>query len=261
MLHGRNEVGGVRAIDFRDVRSGRADARSVLAEGGGALTVRDFPTEDNAELIAFASQFGDLTAPGRLHDHPMEDDVVYRVEVVGDGLRTDDGSIVHSTAAARFPCHTDGFGSRSPPAVVLLLCVRPDRTGGRSLLTRVDEVVARLEAADVERLLTPAFFNGIEQVSLLNRRQGEGWTARFNLADLKYCDERAGEFAVDRASLDAAQRFGEISEALGEASSFRLRHGDCLVLDNSVMLHGRTAVSKTSRRLLKRVRAYERRPS
>jgi alpha-ketoglutarate-dependent taurine dioxygenase len=248
----------LRAAALQGVPGSVREVQSRLH--GGALLIENFPVEDNAPLVALAKGFGSVIPPGRLSNHPVEDDCVYRVECRGDGLRAEDGSIVHSTAPAMFSCHTDGFGSFTPPSVVMLLCVRPDPQGGDTMLVRVRQILDCLDAADIARLRRPIYPNGLGRVALLFDMADGRIGARFNLADLQFNAERS-DTVVDSACLDAAVRFAAAADHLALLSPFRLQAGDCLVLDNAVLLHGRTALPRDSRRLLKRIRIYGREAS
>ncbi len=216
-----------------------------------------FPTDGNSALIALANALGDIIPLGRLAQHPLEDDFVYRVECKDDGLVLSDGSLVHSTAPAAFACHTDGFGSGEPPQLVLLLCVRPDLDGGDTVLVRLDDVLPELSAQDINLLRQAVYPNGTTRVSILFDLENGKTGCRFNLKDLLFCVERVPG-GVDEPALEASQRFSDVAESLCQKAQFKLLKGDCLVIGNKKVLHGRTAISKDSGRLLKRVRVYNR---
>ena len=234
--------------DSEDLRKGFADA-------DGVLLIEGFPTESNTAFIKLARQFGDITQPGQLIDHPLEDGHVYNVECKADGLRMPNGYVVHSTSPAMFSCHTDGFGGVRVPSTVFLLCVRPDPNGGETLISFVDDIQQYLSESDVNLLLSPVYPNGMERIPLLHITSSGRIGARFNLADLTFYSERA-DLPLEKDYLDVAVRFGAIADDLALKTKFALRSGDCLIIDNTFVLHGRTAVPFGSQRLLKRLRTY-----
>lgn len=240
---------------------GRATARvaheieHALGGRDGVALVSGIPHEDgNGPLIDMARSLGTLLVAGtQIPGHPLEDGVVYRVEVRngGEGVLDEDRLVMFSTTSERFNCHTDGYHREEPPDYVAMLCVRADAEGGDSLVVHVDALVSRLSPAERELLREPVFPTTFGSAAVLTGTD-EQPQIRFNLREIARFSEQADERLTD-AHVAAARRLDELAAEECERRKLRLAPGDCLILDNKRVLHGRTELAGESRRLLKRL--------
>ncbi len=224
-----------------DVR--RTALRGVVNYGFTLL--RDTPTHEGT-VLAIARTFGFVreTNYGQLFD--------VRVEV--------DASNLAFTSAAIAP-HTDNPYRDPVPTMQLLHCVSNDVHGGQSGL--VDGFMAaallRQERPDYFEVLTNTavrFAWGDEQHSLSAERsmietdpRGHIRGVRFNnrsMQPLQFSAERISEY------YDAYRYFARIIERPDMMWHLRLDPGDCLIFDNTRLLHARRAFeeSGTGRRHL-----------
>ncbi|WP_336323746.1 TauD/TfdA family dioxygenase [Streptomyces lavendofoliae] len=165
--------------------------------------------------------------------------------------------------------HTDRGGPPGPPRLLGLLCVRQAAHGGASLLaggaTVHDRLLARHPAV-LGRLYRDFRFgrgDGFDRVHPVFERSAGEVLTRYNRYWIERGHREAGESlsAGDRTALDA---FDEILADPGTVLSIRLRPGDFLLLDNTAVLHGRTAFTDTSGDPLRRrclVRVWVDRPT
>jgi alpha-ketoglutarate-dependent taurine dioxygenase len=208
--------------------------------------------DDNAALRALGAQLGTASFHGARPGMPnVEGHGVSSIQALDRPVLDPAGRVVLSTSPATFRLHTDDTFSRTPARWVLMHCWYADPAGGDSLLAHVDDVLPRLPADMVRRLEAadfpspdgpaPVLFGGADVVRKV----------RFNHRDFVGYGERFGPaLAPDQLRcLDAVL-------LAAEAVSLRLRleTGDCLVVDNHRVLHGRTAFAAGSGRLLKRLR-------
>ena len=121
------------------------------------------------------------------------------------------------------------------------------------------DILGDLDAATIARLRVADFPSpyGLAPVlfPLPAQAAGEGgpWGIRFNLRDFVGYGERFGPLLSPaqhdalRAAMAAAER---------HAQRLMLEAGDCLVVDNHRVLHGRSAFTPGCGRLLKRLRVH-----
>jgi alpha-ketoglutarate-dependent taurine dioxygenase len=199
-------------------------------------------------LLDLAASFGRIKSHGpNLRDPVREGEAVGVITSLAQPVADRSGKTMLSTMAIDHHLHTDESFYAVPSRYVLLHCWRPDPAGGGvTLLTPVEDVLARLtpeERAGCARIRYR--WRGVESPILAAMPNGAPARVRFNLREAD-CLERP------RAAGDAlALRFAHAAEAA--ATELPMEAGDCLVLDNWRVLHGRTGFAPNSPRLLKRV--------
>jgi hypothetical protein len=155
-----------------------------------------------------------------------------------------------SSTTGDFPLHTDESFAPAPSQYVMLHCWRPDTGGnGDSLLANSEAIAERLEPWALDLCHRANFVWRDCRAPIFTHQPGLDWPAvRFNIREI------AGDDLDERADL-RARALPEIFLAAAEAAAdhILLEAGDCLVLDNRRVLHGRIAFGQGSERLLKRV--------
>lgn len=210
--------------------------------------------ETNDLLINLAESLIRIYQEPNYPEHPLEDGLVFRVEPCEKGVRDTRGVVLYSTTTSRFPCHTDGSGKREPYDVLILHCIRPS-VGGDSILLTLDEICSHIRPSVLETLKEPVFPVPFGRAPILWE---EGWKLciRYNFEELSYYSAlRNVVFSETQkeALRDLEATIVNLEKAIPK---FHLRAGDCLVIDNKRVLHGRTALEEGSNRLLKRLRGY-----
>ncbi|WP_083975451.1 TauD/TfdA family dioxygenase [Kitasatospora mediocidica] len=142
--------------------------------------------------------------------------------------------------------HTDRSGFPGSPRVLALLCVRPALYGGESLLVSGHAVHDRLLAGrpGVLQQLYQDFDFGrgpdFERIHPVFRRTADGLRVQYNRYWIgRGQDESGVPFTPAQAA--ALEAFDEVLADPRMVVRLRLRRGDLLLLDNTVVLHGRTA--------------------
>ncbi|SMH28529.1 Taurine catabolism dioxygenase TauD, TfdA family [Azospirillum lipoferum] len=226
------------------------DVRSEIETGSGAVMLTGMPLDDgNAALLLVAGQFGGVLTDGiSFSSNPLEPGGVYRIEAKGDGVADDEGHLVYSTSPCFFPLHTDGYSASVAPDILVLLCVRPDRQGGGgSLLAALDDVLPRLSQEEKARLAEPVY----PSLSGARRIVADG-EIRFNPMEVARC-RRLGFTPPPEENLAAHARLNELFNSDGILKQVHLTDGDCLIINNRRVVHGRHEYSPRGSRLLKRL--------
>lgn len=157
---------------------------------------------------------------------------------------------IFPTDESQFEYHTDGSYLVDPHDVryVLLFCETPAAHGGETLLLQATELIAWLELhcpASLKRLQAPVRFlvdralpgapaSDIVEAPAL-RRVGQDWLVRLHRWRMFQA------VGGDQAALRALQDLGAAFDDLSPTARFVLQPGDILVIDNTRVLHARTA--------------------
>ncbi|WP_189826153.1 TauD/TfdA family dioxygenase [Streptomyces finlayi] len=142
--------------------------------------------------------------------------------------------------------HTDRAGPPGPPHLLALLCVRPAPVGGDSLLASGATVHDRLATVHPGQL--PALYGdfrfgtepGLARTGPVFARTGDRLTVHYNRHQI----ERGHHAAGDPLSAARTRALDAFDDVLADPDLFLrvpLRRGDLLLLDNTAVLHGRTA--------------------
>jgi alpha-ketoglutarate-dependent taurine dioxygenase len=208
---------------------------------------------DNASLIALGKQLGTLSFQSHHKQLPSaENEGVYRVQVMDAPLHDSAGNIVLSSNADEFPLHTDDSYSPAPAHYVLMHCWQADaQGGGESWVAHVDAIVALAAADLIQRLASTPYPTPFGNASVLRHDAAGQWRVRFNCRDMM-------SFAQLRQQALSAQQTDDLLAfeqlAMQCMQRMQLAPGDCIVVDNHRVLHGRSAFDPASGRLLKRLR-------
>jgi alpha-ketoglutarate-dependent taurine dioxygenase len=208
---------------------------------------------DNAALRQLGAQLGQTSAQGTHRGAPnLEEHGVNRVENMDVPLRDAVGNAVLSSNAEEFPLHTDDSYSPQPARYVLMHCWQADADGGGvSWVAHVDRI-AELASPDLlARLLTQKYTTPYGSAPVLWRDAEQALRIRFNRRDMH-------GFAKLRWQAMSEQQRQDLAEleqlAMRVVERIALQAGDCIVVDNHRVLHGRSAFNPRSGRLIKRLR-------
>lgn len=211
--------------------------------------------ESNGLLIRLAFSLGRPYKEPCLVNHLPEDDIVFRVEPRGEGIRDSRGVILYSTTPLSFRSHTDGAGKPNPYDLVLLYCVRQDNFGGESILIPLARILERLRPTSLACLREDSFPVPFGLAPIISGEEHDFWI-RYNAEELAiYSHQRNVTFNEDQkqAVNDLANTISSLEQNI---PNFKISAGECLVIDNKRVLHGRSALSPNSQRLLKRIRVH-----
>lgn len=233
-----------------------ADWREQLAVAGYAVVRGVALDGDNRALRALAATLGATSASGvgaALNQPNVEADGISRVEAMDVPRQDPAGRKILSTTAGVFPLHTDDTFVARPARYVLMHCWKADAAGGGvSQLAHVRDILPQLAAQSRAKLREAAFPSPFGPAPVLWDDAASATSCiRYNHRDFVSFSERYGP----ALTADQARLLDDVLAAARTcAVDVRLAAGDCLVVDNHRMLHGRTAFNPGSGRLLKRLR-------
>ncbi|MFJ2742999.1 TauD/TfdA family dioxygenase [Streptomyces sp. NPDC087440] len=153
--------------------------------------------------------------------------------------------------------HTDRAGPPGPPRLLALLCVRPAPTGGTSLLIGGATVHDRIAAAHPGELPTlyGDFHFGAERdlarTGPVFAHRDDRLTVHYNRHQIERGHHAAG-LPLSAAQTRALDAFDAVLADPDLFLRVPLHRGDLLLLDNTAVLHGRTAFTDHPDPLLRR---------
>jgi alpha-ketoglutarate-dependent taurine dioxygenase len=223
-------------------RRERSSIRRALDEFGLVILQLQSPVRQHRdELLSLTNLFG--TAKRHARSDP-------------DGIAPIEPSSRHSgymgSSAEAHPFHTDGAYDDDPPKLVSLHCVRPARIGGVTQLASAKTLYDWLQFARPD--LLPSLFM---PDALTVERQGEMSTQPILWHEgdricMRYRADATSRFGC-REAAEGSAMLQRLLSARGTSLEFTLSAGQILVIDNTAVLHGRTAFPPTEPRKLNRL--------
>jgi len=144
---------------------------------------------------------------------------------------------------------------KNPTTLSCFIALGGDRLGGDSILITLEEIEARLDTETLSLLKQKAFPFPFGMSSILVEQEQAAWI-RYNREELSYYLRQHHLTLSERASSALEALNAVITELEETVPRYHLVNGECLVIDNKRVLHGRSELAKDSDRLLKRVRVY-----
>jgi Taurine catabolism dioxygenase TauD, TfdA family len=226
-----------------------ARLRAELLEGRGFFCASDTSGASEPLLrlryLLLARQLGSLN-----------DRYGYLYDVYDQGYSYTRQAVPVSQTRAATGFHTDSTSINSFPDSVGLLCVRPARDGGESVLSSASliyqrmkahhpELAARLEEEIVREIITPGDAKSVELIRQ-NRfpvfclgRYGQPFTFRYMRYWIETGHQKA-ELELDSRLLQALDKLDSLLESHEYVFRFRLERGDMFFINNHTLAHGRT---------------------
>jgi len=159
----------------------------------------------------------------------------------------------YSRTPDALPLHTDCSNKAVPPNLVAFAMERPDpQGGGESVMLSALDLVHELPEDLVSLLRQPVFpFTTKKRYPIL---QGEGDALRIRYYRQQINSALGESYALSdnlREALDELERYLELST---QSVRFAMQPGEVVIMDNQRVLHGRSAMSADSPRLMHRFR-------
>jgi alpha-ketoglutarate-dependent taurine dioxygenase len=183
----------------------------------------------------------------------LHDGRVYEVAVreAGKGLTDQHGNTIVSTTAHSFELHTDGYNRPEPPRFVFLLRTDGGVGGPASFVSRSDQAIARLNASTRDALTRAEYPSAAGPIPLLDVPAPSLHRLRFNGTEIEQWSGRGPNPDLGDQQRETLHALAH--ELRSVRATFTIAPGDCLVLDNWRVCHGRASMSRSSKRVLSRV--------
>jgi alpha-ketoglutarate-dependent taurine dioxygenase len=216
------------------------DLPDVLARRGWCV-LHHVDAADDWLLLALTASLGEIDTRG----NECSDQPIYDIRV---GTPDNGGHQPLSRRAVRFSLHTDGAAFARPPRWVVLACVASAHTGGRSLISRLDDILTRLPDHTLQTCRQRRFRSIASTESLpIFFPAGHGEEG------IRYREHHVHAWPGDSEAADALRSLAAAVDS-AEPEHVPLTRGDVLFLDNARVLHGREEFPANSARHLRRLR-------
>jgi tetratricopeptide (TPR) repeat protein len=157
------------------------------------------------------------------------------------------------------PPHTDSSYAVLPHEMVIFHCVEADEAGGETLMVPVDDILQHLDDEVLARLREPVYPFGQGRYAVVSGN-GRAFGGNRNASLIRYYQAQLERtLSVEAADLSAEHRsaLAALDALLAQdklCHKFHLQPGQILFMHNQKVLHGRTALSTHTHRLLYRLR-------
>ncbi len=222
--------------------------RTALEESGAAYVEE---VRDDRALLELARQLGEVAEAAVDTSPSALEGPIYSVQPRLPAAQLSDrhGHLLRSSTGLEFPLHTDGYNMARPIRYVLLLRVDDSDDQTPTHVSDSRQALAQLSQTTVAALGEPVFPSGLGLIPLAGAAYGARRPIRFSQEEIDRWAPRCA-----RLNDRGLAAISELHRAL-----VRVRHdvpisrGDCLVIDNQRMCHGRGALADGSQRELRRV--------
>lgn len=218
----------------------------------GVVVIENLAYDPNNDLLLrLAMSLGklsleDVIVPENLNSY------VHHIEAKETPLEDSHGFKILSTTDLEFACHTDDYFSEHPSDVILFQCVHQAEHGGDSIIAFLSDVLTKLDTSTIADLKRSSFPSHFGLVAILTDEGGELFI-RYNRIEV----ERSCQRIQVSLSQDQLAALDKLDEAIESSKHYlKLMPNECIVINNKKVLHGRTAFSQASNRLLRRVKLY-----
>ncbi len=162
-----------------------------------------------------------------------------------------------SRTHSALPPHTDSAYALLPHEMVVFHCVEADENGGRSFMVPIDDVIKHLSDDVIDRLRDAVYPFGeahypIRRYPIICGDRKAAFVRYYNVqlqhASLEESAEFSSEHRLALNKLDALLAKDELYQ------KFHLQPGEILFMNNQRVLHGRTALTEGTSRIIYRMR-------
>lgn len=164
----------------------------------------------------------------------------------GTGLST-----AYSRTNQSLDLHTDSTYIPSPHEICIFQMVRADKAGGDTTMMPVGDIVDALDPGMRAVLERPVFPFGKGPLPILWKRDG-AQNIRYYRTQIR----QSGGDALPAEELAAMDALDAVLQDDARRHRFHLAAGETIFMQNTKVLHGRTAFAETSDRLMYRIRVH-----
>lgn len=218
------------------------------------VVIKEVPTVDNTCFVDIVSRIGDIPELEDVPGAPIEDRCVYRIQAAQSPVAYGDGSVLASTTSEALPLHVDGINRLNAYDFIAFLVWKVDPSGPFTSFMTLGDVKSRLSAATLTELERPQWPFRYGRSSILredrkaiyyNPQLIERWSSLYPI------QRSEAQFAL--AELDSVLTLNDAMELPTEV-------GDCMIVANTQILHGRRQVPVDRQRVIKRIRFNQKSP-
>lgn len=212
------------------------------------VVIKEVPTVDNSCVVDIVSRIGDIPELEDVPGAPIEDRCIYRIEATQSPVSYGDGSVLASTTSEALPLHVDGVNRLNAYDFIAFLMWKLDPGGPFTSFMTLDDVKSRLSAATLTELERSQWPFRYGRSSILR----EGRKAIYYNPQL--IERWSSQYPIRQSEAQAALAELDSVLTLDDAMEFPADVGDCMIVANKQILHGRREIPADRQRVIKRIR-------
>lgn len=185
-------------------------------------------------------------------DEPPKKLISTKVRLNANATLVEDQVTRHSRTSLALEPHTDSSNQQNPHSIVIFGMSRPDASGGLTQLISVDDIVTELDAQTIDLLSKRIWPIGQTPKAILKNHPVLGITISYYKKQLERTLELGATLSPEQVT--ALQQLDHCIDTLSSKNPIQLKAGETAIINNHKVLHGRTALSQDTRRLMFRYR-------
>lgn len=170
------------------------------------------------------------------------------------GEAQEDGVTQYSRTHLPLPPHTDSSYMVLPHEIVAFHCVEADENGGETIMVPIDHILKHLDKSVLARLRDPVYPFGQGYHGILCGDEDNPLIRYYHAQVKRSLTSDMPPLPQEHQS--ALRALDDFLDQNHRFQKFRLKPGQILFMHNHKVLHGRTALSPDTNRLLYRLRMH-----
>jgi tetratricopeptide (TPR) repeat protein len=164
------------------------------------------------------------------------------------------GATQYSRTHLQLPPHTDSSYMMLPHEIVAFHCIEADEKGGKTIMVPIDDILKQLDKSVLARLQDPVYPFGRGYHAILCGEEDNPLIRYYHAQVKRFLTPDTPKFTQEHQA--ALEALDELLEQTHLHQKFHLKPGQILFMHNHKVLHGRTALSPETNRLLYRLRIH-----
>ena len=185
-------------------------------------------------------------------NEPPKNLISTKVRLNADATLVEDQVTRLSRTSLALAPHTDSSNQQNPHSIVIFGMSRPDVSGGLTQLISVDDIAADLDEQTIDLLSKRSWPIGKTPKAILENHPVQGLTISYYKKQLERTLELGATLSPPQVI--ALRQLDNCIDTLSKKNSLQLKAGETAIINNHKVLHGRTALSQDTRRLMFRYR-------
>ncbi len=214
------------------------------------------PLRERNQLMDLARALRAKISPQSKTNHEDIDKVSFtKVYINRQSGETEESSVTrYSRTHLRLPPHTDSSYMTVPHEIVAFHCIEADQSGGETIMVPIDDILKNLDKNVLACLREPVYPFGQSCHGIICGDEDNPLIRYYNAQVQRSLKTDMAPLSEEhQAALKALDQLLDQNHLL---QKFHLKPGQIIFMHNHKVLHGRTALSPETNRLLYRLRMH-----
>ncbi|AFY57521.1 Taurine catabolism dioxygenase TauD, TfdA family [Rivularia sp. PCC 7116] len=213
------------------------------------------PLRERNQLMDLARAIrAKISPPSRTNHEDFNKVSFTKVYINRQNGETEESSVTrYSRTHLRLPPHTDSSYMMLPHEIVAFHCIEADENGGESIMVPIDDILQNLDKEVVACLREPVYPFGQDCHAIICGDEDNALIRYYQAQIQRSLNENHLLSEKHQAALKALDELLDQNHLM---QTFHLKPGQIVFMQNHKVLHGRTALSPESNRVLYRLRMH-----